>query len=322
MNQTLERLSQVGIIPVIKIEAVDKAVPLANALRAGGLPCAEITFRTANAERAIKLITDDIPDMLVGAGTVLTIEQADKAIGAGAKFIVSPGLNPQVVRHCINRQIPIIPGCSNPSDIETAMDFGLEVVKFFPAEAAGGVKYIKAISSPYSMMKFIPTGGINEKNLNEYLSLPNVLACGGSWMVDESLIKNNEFDKIKQLTQNAIHAMLGFEPVHIGINTENPEHAIETAKMFCQMFGFEYKEGNSSIFAGKGLEVLKSCGRGRLGHIAIGTNYLTRSVKYMQSLGFKFDMNGVKTDINGNFTGAVFFEQEVGGFAVHLIQKG
>ena len=321
MNEVLNRLSDMGIIPVVKIEDVDKAVPLAKALYEGGLSCVEITFRAAHADEAIKRITTALPQMLVGAGTVLTTEQVDRAVTAGAQFIVSPGLNPEVVKYCIKRQISIIPGCANPSDIEMAIGLGLGVVKFFPAEAAGGVKYIKAISAPYNGIKFIPTGGINENNINEYLSCPSVLACGGSWMVNEALIKSGEFHKITTLTREAIKIMLGFELAHVGINCENAEKATHIAKMFSLIFGFEYKEGNSSIFTGKAVEVMKTPFRGKNGHIAIGTNYINRAVTYMQSLGYKMDIDGTKRDSSGKLTGAVYFEQEIGGFAVHLVQK-
>lgn len=320
MNDVFRQLSDMGIIPVVKIEDANKAVPLARALYEGGLSCVEITFRTAQAEHAIKGITSAMPNMLVGAGTVLTIDQVDKAVAAGAKFIVSPGLNAEVVKYCVDQMIPIIPGCSNPSDIEMAMGFGLEVVKFFPAEAMGGVKVIKAISAPYSGIKFIPTGGIHEGNINEYLSCPCVLACGGSWMVSEALIKSGEFDKITTLTRNAIKIVLGFELAHVGINSENAEQAAQTAKAFSSLFGLEYKDGNSSIFAGTAIEVIKSPYLGKNGHIAISTNYITRAVAYIQSLGYKFDMDRAKSDSNGNLK-LVYFEQEFGGFALHLVQS-
>lgn len=321
MNEVLSRLSNIGIIPVVKIDDADKAVPLAKALYEGGLSCVEITFRTAQAEQAIRLITSALPDMLVGAGTVLTTGQVDKAYAAGAKFIVSPGINPEVVKHCSHLQIPITPGCSNPSDIEVAIGLGLDVVKFFPAEAMGGIKTIKAISAPYGGIKFIPTGGINEKNLNEYLSCPSILACGGSWMVSESLIKSGDFGKITALARDAVKLMLGFELAHVGINADNSEQAAGIAKVFCTLLGLDYKEGNSSIFAGKAFEIMKTPFRGRNGHIAIGTNNITRAVTHMQSRGYKLDMNGAKKDSHGNFS-AIYFEEEFAGFALHFVQKG
>lgn len=320
MNEVLSRLSEMGIIPVVKIEDPDKAVPLAEALYKGGLSCVEITFRTARAEEAIKRITAAMPGMLVGAGTVLTTGQVEQAVNAGAKFIVSPGLNPDVVRYCVERRILIVPGCSNPSDIEIAMGFGLDVVKFFPAEALGGVKVIKAISAPYKGIRFIPTGGISEKNLNEYLSCPGVLACGGSWMVNESYIESGDFEKITFLAREAIKTMLGFELAHIGINSETAEEASQNAKIFSRLFGLEYKEGKSSIFAGKYFEIMKQPFRGKNGHIAISTNSIERAVAYMKLLGYTMDMEGAKRDSGGRLS-AVYFEQEFAGFAVHFIQK-
>ena len=185
----INELSRIGIVPVIAINDAADAVPLCKALAEGGLPCAEITFRTAAAAEAIANVARELPDVLVGAGTVLTCEQVDRAIAAGAKFIVSPGLNPEVVKHCIERGVPVTPGTSNPSDIEMALSLGLKTVKFFPAEAAGGIKYIKSIAAPYVDVTFMPTGGVNEKNLLDYLSFPKIKCCGGSWMVPADAVK-------------------------------------------------------------------------------------------------------------------------------------
>lgn len=204
MHKILEEISLMGIVPVVKIDDAKDAAPLAKALCDGGLPCAEVTFRTAAAKEAISIMTKEFPDMLIGAGTVLTTKQVDEAIEAGAKFIVSPGLNPEVVKYCVDKEIPITPGCANPSDIETALSFGLEVVKFFPAEAAGGLPMIKAMSAPYTGVKFMPTGGINAKNINDYLSFSKIIACGGSWMVSGDLVKAGKFDEIKALTEEAV----------------------------------------------------------------------------------------------------------------------
>lgn len=203
MNEVLEQFGKIGIIPVVVIEDVKDAEPLGRALMEGGLPCAEVTFRTEAAEEAIRIMAEKFPDMLVGAGTVLTTEQVDKAVAAGAKFIVSPGINPKVVDYCVKKNIPITPGTCNPTNVETALDFDLDVVKFFPAEQAGGLNYIKAIAAPYVGMKFMPTGGINAQNVREYLKYDRILACGGSWMVKGDLIKAGDFDKIKELTAEA-----------------------------------------------------------------------------------------------------------------------
>ena len=309
-----------GIVSVIKINDVEKAVPLAKALLDGGLSCAEITFRTAQAEEAIKCITTALPEMLVGAGTVLTIEQVDKAVTAGAKFIVSPGLNPKIVKYCIDKGIAVIPGCANPSDIEQAIEMGLEVVKFFPAEALGGINMIKAISAPYTNIKFMPTGGINVKNLNDYLIFNKIIACGGSWMVKEEYINSGEFEKITVLTKETIRCMLGFELEHIGINAKNENEAQQTAMLFSKVFGLEYKVGSNSIFAGSAVEVMKSPYLGRNGHIAIRTNYIQRAINYLESQGCEFDNNTAKKDAKGNLS-AIYFKSDFGGFAVHLLQK-
>ena len=207
----IDELSLLGIVPVVAIDDAKDAGPLADALCKGGLPCAEVTFRTSAAEEAIKIMTRAHPEMIVGAGTVLTAEQADRATVAGARFIVSPGLNPDVVKHCISRGYPVVPGCATPSDIECALSLGLDTVKFFPAEAAGGIAMIKAMSAPYGKVRFMPTGGINAANLNDYLSFPKVFACGGSWMVKKDLINNGEFDKITRLTEEAIASMLSLK---------------------------------------------------------------------------------------------------------------
>ena len=203
MNDTLKQIGSTGIVPVVVLNKADDAEPLAQALVKGGLPCAEVTFRTDAAEESIRRIAKKFPEMFVGAGTVLTTEQADRAVGAGAKFIVSPGLNPKVVEHCLKKGYPITPGIMTPTELEMALGFGLDVVKFFPAENAGGLKMIKAMSAPYTMMKFMPTGGINATNVRDYLACNKILACGGSWMVKGELVTAGNFAEIERLTKEA-----------------------------------------------------------------------------------------------------------------------
>ena len=204
MNEILEKISKIKIVPVVALDRAEDAIPLGEALIKGGIPCAEVTFRTAAAEEAIRLMTKEFPDMLIGAGTVLKTEQVDRAVAAGAKFIVAPGLNPKTVGYCVERNIPIVPGCANPSDIEAALEFDLEVVKFFPAEALGGLKLIKAMSAPYGNVRFMPTGGINVDNICSYLEFNKVIACGGSWMVDKKLVAAGRFDEIERLCKEAV----------------------------------------------------------------------------------------------------------------------
>lgn len=199
-----ERISAIRVVPVVEIPGVEFAVPLAEALVNAGLPCAEITFRTDSAAASIKAIADNVPDIHLGAGTVLTVEQADAAIEAGAKFLVAPGFNPQVVAHAAERGIPMLPGVATPTDIEQALTHGISLVKFFPAEANGGVDYLKAVSAPYRNVRFVPTGGIGAKNLLSYLNLPQVVACGGSWMVKKDLIAAKDFDSVGRLAAEAV----------------------------------------------------------------------------------------------------------------------
>lgn len=202
--EMLEQIKEIGIVPVVVLNDAKDAEPLAEALVAGGLNCAEVTFRTDAAEESIKRIVAKYPDMLVGAGTVLTKEQADRAIAAGAKFIVAPGLNPEIVKYVQSKGVPMLPGVVTPSEIEQAMSLGLKTVKFFPAEPSGGLKMIQAMAAAYVGMTFMPTGGINASNVRDYLAdTKHILACGGSWMVKGDLIKAGEFDKIREMTAEA-----------------------------------------------------------------------------------------------------------------------
>ena len=319
MNEVLAKIQKIGIVPVVVLNDAKDAKPLGQALCEGGLPCAEVTFRTDAAEESIRIMSEEFPDMLVGAGTVLTTEQVDRAVNAGAKFIVSPGLNPNVVKYCVDKGIPITPGTANPSDIEQALELGLDVVKFFPAEAAGGLKMIKAMAAPYTTMKFMPTGGIHAGNINEYLAFDKILACGGSWMVNGELIKAGKFDEIRDLTKEAVNTMLGFELRHIGINCENKAEAESVVNLFDKMFGFTKRETSKSYFAGNEIEAMNEKGFGKLGHIAIGTNNVDRAVNYLETQGVKFNMDTAKV-VNGKMT-FVYLQDEIGGFAVHLVQK-
>lgn len=204
MHEVLKKIQEIGIVPVVVLDDAKDAAPLAKALIDGGLPCAEVTFRTEAAEECIRIMSEQFPEMLVGAGTVLTTEQVDRAVAAGAKFIVSPGLNPRIVKYCVEKGILITPGCANPSDVEQAIENGLEVVKFFPAEQAGGLPMIKAMAAPYTNMMFMPTGGISPSNVRDYLGFKKIIACGGSWMVKGDLVKAGDYAKITELSKEAV----------------------------------------------------------------------------------------------------------------------
>ena len=199
-----EQFYDFAVVPVVVLEDAKDAVPLAEALVKGGLPCAEVTFRTDAAEESIRLMCEKYPEMLVGAGTVLTTEQVDRAVAAGAKFIVSPGFDAEIVDYCLEKEIPVLPGCITPSEVAQAVKRGLKTVKFFPAEQAGGLPMIKAMAAPYTMLKFMPTGGISTKNLKDYLGFDKIICCGGSWMVKGDMIRNKEFDKIAEMTKEAV----------------------------------------------------------------------------------------------------------------------
>ncbi len=204
MNTMNERIAAFGVVPVVVLEDAKDAKPLADALVKGGLSCAEVTFRTDAAEESIRIMKQEYPEMLVGAGTVLTIEQVDKAVNAGAEFIVSPGFDEEIVDYCMKKEIPILPGCITPSEVAQAVKRGMNVVKFFPSEQFGGVETIKALAAPYTTVKFMPTGGVNTKNLKDYLSCDKIVCCGGSWMVKGDLVKAGDFEKISELTTEAV----------------------------------------------------------------------------------------------------------------------
>ncbi len=317
----LKQLSLAGLVPVIKVKRAEDAVPLCTALKNGGLPVAEITFRTEAAEEAIRLVHAALPDVLLGAGTVLTCEQADRAWAAGAGYIVSPGLNPEVVRHCVEKGYPVLPGCANPSDIEAALSLGLNTVKFFPAEALGGLKLIKAMAAPYGNVKFVPTGGINEKNLPEYLAFPKIAACGGSWMVPEDAVEAKDWARIEKLAQDAVNVMLGLEIVHLGVNSVDADTAMTEARKLSLLLGWPLnKDSAKGVFVGSGFEMMKTWFRGTHGHIAVGTLNVERAKWHMERRGFVFDEETATYTPDGRMK-FIYLKDEIGGFGIHLLLK-
>ena len=316
----LNEISKIGIVPVIALHDAQSAVPLAQALIKGGLPCAEVTFRTDAAEESIRQMSQHCPDMLVGAGTILTPQQADRAVAAGAKFLVSPGLNEEVVKHCQKIGVPIIPGVATPSEVEKALSLGLTTLKFFPAEAAGGLPMIKAMCAPYSQVKFMPTGGINAKNLNSYLSFKKVIACGGSWMVSQELIKSGNFAEITRLSKEAVAVMLGFELRHVGINCADEKESCGVADQFEKLFGFTKQDRGGAYFAGEFIEVMKKPFYGEKGHIAIATHYPERAAYHLEKAGVEINWDSAGYQPDGSLR-VVYLKNEVGGFAVHILQK-
>ena len=296
MNPIVEKVYQIGIIPVIAFNSVDEALPLCKALAEGGLPAAEVTFRTACAEECIRKIHEEMPEMLLGAGTVLTTEQADRAMAAGASFIVAPGFDPEVCKHVIDKGGIMMPGTCSAGEMQQAMNLGCEALKFFPAEANGGVGMLKNIGAALKSARWMCTGGVNAKNVNDYLGYDQIFAVGGTWMCKSDVIKAGDWAKITAQSKEAVDTMLGLKLMHVGINT-----------------------GNSSIFVGsKEFEIMKKPGRGTHGHIAIGCNNVDRAIYHLSQRGVKFDLDS-KVVKNGK-TIACYFADEIAGFAFHLVQ--
>ncbi len=314
----LKRLAQSGVVPVVVLEDAKDAVPTAKAMLAGGIDVMEITFRTAAAADSIKAVAQECPDMVVGAGTVVNLEQCKLAVECGAKFIVSPGYDEETVAWCCDNGIPVTPGCVTPTEIMMALKHGLKVLKFFPANVYGGLSAIKSLAGPFGGVKFIPTGGVNAQNLAEFISSPYIHAVGGSWICPKADIAAGNFDKITALCKEARKSLLGFEVAHIGINTPDADASMDVCKAFNDAFDFNVKQGNSSNFASTGVEVMKTMFKGANGHIAIRTNKMIPAIAEMERRGYELDMDSVKDKDNIK---AVYFKNEIGGFAVHLLQK-
>ena len=320
MNEVLKTVSNIGIIPVIAFNSVEEAVPLCKALVAGGLPAAEVTFRTACAEECIRVIAREVPEMLLGAGTVLTIDQADRAMDAGAKFIVAPGYDPHVTQHVIDKGGLMMPGTATSGEMQQALNQGCEVIKFFPAEANGGVAMLKNIGAALKSAKWMCTGGVNAKNVNDYLGYDQIVAVGGTWMCKSDMIKAGQWDEITAMCKEAVKTMLGFTLHHVGINCGSAEEAEKVAKAIAALFGLEYKPGNSSNFVSTIVECMKQPdARGTNGHIAIGTNHVDRAIYHLGRQGVEFIEESRITDDRG--TKAIYIQGEIGGFAIHLVRK-
>ena len=317
MSKNLNFIQQVGFVPLIVLEDKEDAVPLAKALVAGGIPIAEVTFRTDAALDIIKEMKAHVPEILLGAGTVHTVEQAEQAVDAGAVFIVTPGFNPEVVSWCVEHHVDVLPGITAPSDIEKAMRFGLDVCKFFPAEVYGGVKVLKGLKGPYGNMKFMPTGGVSEANMLDYLAQSNVLAVGGSFLCPDNLVCEKKWTEITELCRRLTFEMLGFELAHVGINTRDAEDAKQVAERLGGLFGKEVKEFPGAFFAGSIAEVVKGKFLGTMGHIGINTRDIDRAVAYFQRRGEELDPETAVYNDKGQLC-AIYFKDCVGGFAVHL----
>ena len=320
MDACIKELYRIGIVPVVALEDAADALPLGAALKKGGVSAIEVTFRTAAAADAIRLLSREMPELLVGAGTVITKAQADAAIEAGAKFIVSPGFQPELVSYVLSKGVPMCPGTATPGEMEQAMALGLSAVKFFPAEQNGGAPMLKALSAPYRDLLFMPTGGVKLENLRTYLALDQVFACGGTWLATKDDIKAKAFDKITARTREAVKTMLNFRIKHVGINSKDEAEAKKTATLLCSIFDFDYNETELSVFTGSAVEVMKFMGRGSLGHVAIGADNVDRAEYYLRQRGFSFDESTRRVDASGRTT-FLYLKDEIGGFAFHLTKN-
>lgn len=320
MGDTLTQISNVGILPVLMIEELADAIPLAAALRKGGVNAIEVTVRNTVAFSAMEAIHAQYPDMAVGAGTILSPSMVDDALAAGAKFIVTPGFDQEVVTYCIKKGVPVVPGCVTPSEINAAVKLGVKTLKFFPAEQNGGVAAIKLLTGPFPGVTFIPTGGIDDTNLEAYLRCDSVAACGGSYMAKADIIRAGNWDEITAKCQKAVACSLGFELAHVGLNHGSEADAVHNAEAMNALFGLGVKNGNSSLFCGKAVEFMKTKFHGQNGHIGFYTNSVPRAQAYFKANGIPVMEDSLRLDAHGKMV-SFYLEKEVGGFAVHVVRR-
>lgn len=320
MTEIYSAIRSSGILPVIAIARLETAVPLAQACVDAGITGLEITFRTECAAQAIRAIRGAFPQLLLGAGTILNCDLVDRALDAGADFLVTPGLNPKVVRYAQQRNAPILPGVTTPAEVEQAMELGLEVLKFFPAEMSGGAEKLKILAGPYKTVKFIPTGGIDEGNFRDYLALDNVVAVGGSFMIHKKAMQDGNFSAVKQRFDQVVDTMLGLKLTHVGINHREEAEALDTAETLTRIFHMPYTVGSASVFSGtKEFELMKKEARGTHGHIAVSVSDIDRGIHFLTHRGVDIDMGSLVVK-NGKKI-AVYLEKEIGGFAFHLMKE-
>lgn len=321
MTKIMETIYNVGFIPVVALNDVNKAVSLAKALEIGGIPVIEVTYRTAEASKCIRAIRKECPDVLIGAGTVLSVAQVKQAVDSGAMFVVSPGYDEHVVDYCCSNQIPIIPGISSASEIQKGVAAGLKVFKLFPAESIGGLSAIDFLAAPFPGIKFLPAGGIVMGNLAQYLSNDNVFACAGGFVARKNMIDSEDWEGISTLCRKLIVVSLGFEFAHVGINCETPEKAHTNACRLEELFGFTGEEGNSSIFtADRYIELMKKPFYGINGHIGFFTNSMKRAIYQLTKRGFDVIEESIRYDSKGHLQ-SVYLKESLNGFMLHIVQK-
>ena len=319
-KDVMQAVADTGILPVINITDINDAKPLARAIIEGGIKALEITLRSEVSLLAIKEIKEAYPELHILAGTVLSTEQAQSALEAGASGLVMPGYDEEIVDFAIEKGVPIVPGCVSAVDIQRGVKKGLKVFKFFPAEQCGGIAAIKLLSGPFKGVRFLPTGGMNYTNIGEYLKEPCIIACGGSYMADAKLLAAKDFDAIRENCKRALKLSLGFELAHVGINHSGDAEAMNTAKTVCSLFGLELRPMNSAVFAGSAVECVKAEGAGTHGHIGFFTSSVDRAIAYFEDCGVALDKDGAKRDKTGKIT-CVYLANEIAGFAFHVVKK-
>ena len=319
MEDILKNIGKLGLLPVAKIENSNKILMLGKALLAGDIHIIEITFGTTASLEAMNILKKELPDIVVGAGTVLSIKQAEQAINAGARFISSPSFMTEVIDYCVVSNILVIPGINTAKQIEIALEKGLKVVKFFTNQAAEGLQLLKEISSPFTGIKYIPAGVINQDNLRDYLSFNKVHACEARWIGNTDLVSSGKSDEITKLAKEAVGIVLGFEFAHLGINNDTADKAFQDANFFSEFFYLPVKEGPNSIFAGTRFEFMKSKYLGKNGHIAIATKNIHRAIAHLEKKGILTLPETAKK--KEGILRAIYLDREVSGFSIHLVQK-
>jgi 2-dehydro-3-deoxyphosphogluconate aldolase/(4S)-4-hydroxy-2-oxoglutarate aldolase len=319
MHAVLAKIGQLGLIPVVRIGNAKHTVPLGKALLAGHLPIVQIGINEAPAEDAIAAMSGELPDLLIGAGDVVTTVQVEKATAAGARFIVSPAFDPEIVAFCAAKGIAIIPGMAGLADIEMAIERNVDVLYYSPAESLGGLPNLKLASAPYRDIRFVPCGGIDMSNFISYLLYEKVHACGVSWMVNPELIEAESFGEISRLAREAVFSMLGFEFSHLGINDEDRHQACRHAEEMGALFNLPVAEGERSVMASRSIEILKTPYLGSRGHLGIGTNDIRRAMAFLERQGVCL-RKGTEQLSDGKLK-VIYLDMDIAGFAVHLVQK-
>ncbi len=321
MKDVLKKLELYGLIPITELDDAASAVPLAETLTAAGLPIAEISIETSVGMESIDSIHKAMPEFIVGAGAVRTLEQCRAAIHAGAKFIVTPAFRKDLVDYCIQSDVAIIPGCVTPGEIEMALDAGLKIVSYFPATVYGGAAGCKALYEAYaaSGISFVPAGGIDSGNMGDYADKPFIYALSGSWLAPADAIREEKWDEVAKIVRASVDKLMNFEFLHVGINMDSAADALNLSKKFEDCFGWQNRMGNVSVFCGSGIEILNFRGRGTMGHLAIRTSNVDRAIFYLEQRGMRVDPESIRR--TGHRATFAYMQGEFGGFAIHLIQR-